>query len=232
MPRRPRPGTVTAAAHAPAAQAPGLAAQAPAPAPAPAPALAPELQRVARTEGLLPALRLLLEAHGDTPPFGPTGHTLLPEPAAGPDPVRRHPLPGGAVVLVHDPRAARAGAAVDRTALLRLRLGLVQGLRDACLAHLAGRASGGSTVLMQQLVKGQLAEALGHQLELAALLDATAPPDLTGPALRDLHRQLTDTGRALLRLLGAHGYLADGPGATAHVSELLADVHLPAEEDR
>ncbi|RAJ43044.1 hypothetical protein K353_02059 [Kitasatospora sp. SolWspMP-SS2h] len=225
---------MTATAHAPAAQAP-----------APAPAQAPELQRVARTEGLLPALRLLLEAHGGTPPFGPTGHTLLPEPDTGPDagpdtgpdtrpdPVRRYPLPGGAVVLVHDPRAARAGAAaVDRTALLRLRLGLVQGLRDACLAHLAGRASGGSTVLMQQLVKGQLAEALGHQLELAALLDATAPPDLTGPALRDLHRQLTDTGRALLRLLGAHGYLADGPGATAHVSELLADVHLPAEEDR
>ncbi|WP_282205834.1 hypothetical protein [Kitasatospora fiedleri] len=209
---------MTATAHAPAAHAP---------------VPATELQRVARTEGLLPALRLLLEAHGGTPPFGPTGHTLLPEPDAGPDPVRRYPLPGGAVVLVHDPRAARAGAAaVDRTALLRLRLGLVQGLRDACLAHLAGRASGGSTVLMQQLVKGQLAEALGHQLELAALLDATAPPDLTGPALRDLHRQLTDTGRALLRLLGAHGYLADGPGATAHVSELLADVHLPAEEDR
>ncbi|WP_344551174.1 hypothetical protein [Kitasatospora saccharophila] len=213
MPRRPRPGPVTATAQAPAPAA--------------------ELQRVARTEGLVPALGLLLEAHGAALPLGPTGHALLPERDAAPDPVRRYPLPGGAVVLVHDPRAVRDGArAVDQAALLRLRLGLLQGLRDDCVAHLAERASGESTVLLQQLVKGQLAEALGHQLELAALLDATAPRELTGPVLRDLHSQVTAVGRVLLRLLGAHGFLADGPGATAHVSELLADVYLHAEEAR
>ncbi|MFD3330104.1 hypothetical protein [Streptomyces sp. NPDC058701] len=187
---------------------------------------------VARREGLAPALRLLLGGPGPGPvPLGPAGFALLPEErAAGHTVVRRYALAGGPVVVVHDPRPAPPGGAVDPVGLLRLRLGVAEGLRDACVAHLGSRPSGESTVLMQQMVKGQLAEALAHQLELSALLDSGTP--LEGPFLRSLHGQITLNGRSLLRLLGAYGYLADGPGATAEASELLADVHDPAKEDR
>ncbi|MER6447368.1 hypothetical protein [Streptomyces venezuelae] len=195
---------------------------------------APSVQDVARGEGLAPALRLLLGGRGaGQAPRGRTGFALLPEDwAADRVVLRRYGLPGGPVVVVHEPPAAPAdaGGAVDGTDLLRLRLGVAEGLRDACVAHLADRPSGDSTVLMQQMVKGQLAEALAHQLELSALLDSGVP--VRGPLLRSVHGQITRNGRALLRLLGARGYLADGPGAVAEASELLADVHDPAKEDR
>lgn len=196
---------------------------------------APPVQDVARREGLAPALRLLLGGEpGPQPaPRGPAGFALLPEDWAAEHTVlRRYRLAGGPVVVVRDPRPAPAGGggAVDQTQLLLLRLGVAEGLRDACVAHLADRPSGESTVLMQQMVKGQLAEALAHQLELSALLDSGAP--VRGPFLRNVHGQITRNGRSLLRLLGAYGYLADGPGAVAEASELLADIHDPAKEDR
>ncbi|MBB4161478.1 MULTISPECIES: hypothetical protein [Streptomyces] len=195
---------------------------------------APPVQDVARREGLAPALRLLLREHGPrSAPRGPSGFALLPEDwAAGCTVLRRYPLAGGPVVVVRDPRPAPegGGGALDRSELLRLRLGVVEGLRDACVDHLAARPSGESTVLMQPMVKGQLAEALAQQLELSALLDSGTRPQ--GPFLRNVHGQITRNGRSLLRLLGAYGYLADGPGATAEASELLADIHDPVKEDR
>ncbi|MFD7784937.1 hypothetical protein ACFV4Q_17795 [Streptomyces nojiriensis] len=194
----------------------------------------PSVRDVARREGLAPALRLLLGGRGPgSAPRGTSGFALLPEDwAAGHTVLRRYPLAGGPVVVVHELRPAPAGGggSVDGTDLLRLRLGVAEGLRDACVEHLAARPSGESTVLMQQMVKGQLAEALAHQLELSALLDSAAP--VRGPFLRNAHGQITRNGRSLLRLLGAYGYLANGPGAAAEVSELLADIHHPAKEDR
>ncbi|MGZ9933869.1 hypothetical protein ACXNSR_28800 [Streptomyces sp. NC-S4] len=194
----------------------------------------PSLQDVARREGLAPALRLLLGGQGPGPaPRGTSGFALLPEEwAAGRTVLRRYRLPGGPVVVVAErpPAPADGGGSVDGTDLLRLRLGVAEGLRDACVEHLAARPSGESTVLMQQMVKGQLAEALADQLELSALLDSGAP--VQGPFLRSVHGRITRNGRSLLRLLGARGYLADGPGAVAEVSELLADIHRPAKEDR
>ncbi|PWK75149.1 hypothetical protein BCL76_101884 [Streptomyces sp. CG 926] len=194
----------------------------------------PSVQDVARREGFAPALRLLLGGRGaGQAPRGRSGFALLPEDwAADRVVLRRYRLPGGPVVVVHELPTAPAGGggAVDGPDLLRLRLGVAEGLRDACVEHLAARPSGDSTVLMQQMVKGQLAEALAQQLELSALLDSGAP--VRGPFLRDVHGQITRNGRSLLRLLGAYGYLADGPGAVADASELLADVHDPAKEDR
>jgi hypothetical protein len=43
--------------------------------------------------------------------------------------------------------------------------------------------------------------------------------------LNHLHSQLTSADRALVKLLGASGYLAGGPGQAAHVSELLAEAY-------
>ncbi|WP_158895860.1 DUF2786 domain-containing protein [Amycolatopsis anabasis] len=172
---------------------------------------------VARDQGLAPALAELgFEA------FGPGGHAVLPAGAALPPGavvVREANLPGGPVVLVRG-GAGRAdpgrGAAV-----VWLRLGLSQGLLDACLTYLGERESGDTTLLRRQLVQGSIAQAVTGQLEVHAELVANAPfprADL----LPHLHAKLSEVDRELLRLLGASGYLAGGPGEVADVSELLA----------
>ncbi|MYR37699.1 hypothetical protein GTX14_15410 [Streptomyces sp. SID4944] len=51
---------------------------------------------------------------------------------------------------------------------------------------------------------------------------------MTAGELAALHRAVTRTDRVLLRLLGGHGFRTDGPGQSAHVSELLADVYAAA----
>jgi hypothetical protein len=155
------------------------------------------------------------------------------EPYAGrqkENPLHRWPLPGGAVLVTGASRPAADGRPIEQRLLLHLRLGLSEGLRDDCVTHLANRPSGDGTVLLHQMVKGQLAEALGQQLELRALLASAGGEELSPRQARHLHGEVTTTSRALLRLFGARGFLMEGPGATAHVSELLADLYLPAEE--
>ncbi|MFI5776153.1 hypothetical protein [Nocardia sp. NPDC051570] len=188
----------------------------------------PSIDRIARTEGLAPALRLLLAPEGGRVRT-PSGYAVLPEDGVGDGATvrRRYELPGGAVLLVHDSHVAGDDAGIDQLALVRLRLGLAEGLRDACLTYLSTRPSGDGTVLAHQMVKGQLAELFSHQLEVGALLDSG--PACPGPAvLSHLHAEVTATSRALLRLFGAYSFLDSGPGATAHVSELVADVYLCA----
>ncbi|GFJ86746.1 hypothetical protein [Phytohabitans rumicis] len=108
--------------------------------------------------------------------------------------------------------------------LARLRLGLSQALLDATVTHLRERRAGDVPLLLQQLVKGALADAVTEQLEMCCVLAAPASGEPAGAALVDLHRQITLTDRMLLRLLGASGFTLDGPGRTVHASELLADV--------
>jgi alkylation response protein AidB-like acyl-CoA dehydrogenase len=46
------------------------------------------------------------------------------------------------------------------------------------------------------------------------------------------HRQFVILGRRLLRLLGASGFLADGPAASLHLAEVAGSVYLhPADLD-
>jgi hypothetical protein len=81
-------------------------------------------------------------------------------------------------------------------------------------------------LLDQQLVRGDLADAATAHEELAVLLEG-APPD---PAdLPWLHRRLTRVDRLLLRLLGAGGFLAGGPGQRAAASELVSDAYVPGD---
>ena len=56
-------------------------------------------------------------------------------------------------------------------------------------------------------------------------MNSPAPP-LAGY----VHARLTQADRTTLRLLGASGFLADGPGQVAYLSELLADAYLDAAE--
>ncbi|MEV0911045.1 hypothetical protein [Streptomyces hokutonensis] len=198
-------------------------------------ALGERIQHIAREQGFAPALRRLGAAcAGQVLPPGAGGHIMASEEAYGNRQEKalshRWPLPGGAVVVSGASRPAADGRRIDQRLLLHLRLGLSEGLRDDCVAHLANRPSGDGTVLLHQMVKGQLAEALGRQLELGTVLASADGAELSDRHARHLHGEVTATSRALLRLLGARGYLMDGPGAAAHVSELLADLHLPAEE--
>ncbi|SCG76324.1 Acyl-CoA dehydrogenase, C-terminal domain [Micromonospora coxensis] len=187
-------------------------------------------RQVARTGSVADALRVI----------GPhrTGwgrHLIVP---AGPDrpPAVADPLlaaEGLAVVRraagPHPPGAAEVAAAREVTlATAWLRLGLSERLLDDCLGYLHGRTTGGEPLIGQQLVRGELAEIRMDHLEVAAVLDDAPPSDAQ---LLDAHRRITGADRSLLRLLGASGFVADGPGRIAYVSELLADAYAGGDRD-
>lgn len=206
--------------------------------------------RVARAEGLVPALTVLLEEVCDGAlPTGAAGHAIVPAAVAE----RAERVWTGDVVTARDReretpaaplhlhgetlttlRAAGVAAPADaphaprdawELGLLRLRLGLSEGLRDHCLAHLASRTTAGTPLLQQQLVKGQLAEAATDHLEVRTMLSGTAPGELEPAEVTALHERITTADRGLLLLLGGSGFRTDGPGLTAHVSETLADAY-------
>ncbi|MGW3178577.1 hypothetical protein ACWDD9_04855 [Kitasatospora sp. NPDC001119] len=219
----------------------------------------PRCQDAARQRGLAPALRLLASAL--TPgllPCGPGGHTVAdartfaeagglwvagatrPRRAADEAVLSRTALPGGEVVAATVTTAppARRGAA-EREAgaafvlgLAWVRLGLSESLRSACLGYLGRRRSGDSYLLQQQLVKGTVAEAVADHLEVRAVLSGAGPGDLPAAVLADVHARITAADREQVRLLGASGYLRDGPGMPCYLSELLAEVHVTGEEPR
>ncbi|MCI4066941.1 hypothetical protein MRQ36_32015 [Micromonospora sp. R77] len=62
--------------------------------------------------------------------------------------------------------------------------------------------------------------------EARALLDTGSD----GTGLRRAHQALDEAGRGCLHLFGASGFLADGPGGEARLSELLADTYPPPTE--
>ncbi|MBD0696091.1 hypothetical protein [Streptomyces sp. CBMA123] len=221
-----------------------------------------EARAGARTDGLVPALTLLSRALSPgAPPRGPRGHAVVPrelldgygdlpdEEALGPLPdlAVLHPAPRTPAAPIPTPRTpadsdppprtpADPGPRPWDTGLAWLRLGHSERLREACVAYLAARRVEGTSLLLQQLVKGALADALIEQLEIAGVLDGLAEADeecdpctpahpLDARSLARLQAQITEVDRALLRLLGAHGFTAEGPGRDAYASELLADVY-------
>ena len=200
------------------------------------------VRRAARENGLAHALTELCgEALPGVLPCGPGGHAVVPaavaaeadriwqdgrvyDRATGEEEVLRR---GGPLVTLRHRPGGRAES-VDHggwaLGLVWLRLGLSESLLDACVHYLGSRACGDSTVLRQQLVKGAVADVVMEQLEVYAALTGVGAP---GPA--HLHQQLTVADRALLRLLGAAGYLAGGDGETAYLSEVLAEAYIPME---
>ncbi|MER5439003.1 hypothetical protein [Streptomyces sp. NPDC002790] len=210
---------------------------------------------VAREDGWRRALdELHADAATDALVVGPAGHALLPvtahrkaarvrlggvvrDRAAGTETVRDTRVPQVVMVRVDGVAPDRgvddAGPTGDEewaVGLAGLRLGLSYALLDAALAHLGGRQSGDTAVLHQQLVKGMVADVVVEHLEIRAVLDAAGADGLAWPAVADVHRRITGADRLLLRLFGASGYVEDGPGRTAYVSELLADAYVgPAD---
>jgi hypothetical protein len=134
--------------------------------------------------------------------------------------LREAVLPGGTVVFA---RVGDVPGAIAGPGPVWLRLGLSQGLLDRCVRYLGERRSGEETLLRKQMVQDSLAQAVTGHLEVEA--DLVAAGDALGIARTAyLHTRLSDVDRKLLRLLGASGYLAGGPGEVADVSELLAGV--------
>jgi hypothetical protein len=203
--------------------------------------------RLARVEGLAPALALLRAAVlPGLLPCGPAGHAVVPadvvfgdgiwldgvtsDRAGSGTQLGGFDLPGGRVA-VHQFSCA-VGGAVDEheraawaLGLVWLRLGLSEALRETCLRYLRTRRTGDSVLVRQQLVKGALAEAVANHLEIRAVLIGAGAGGLPYPALSELHARITMTDRAQLRLLGASGFLVGSPGEVAHVSELVADAY-------
>lgn len=207
-----------------------------------------EIRAVARSSGLAPALTALRdEVLPGLLPCGPGGHAVVPasllaEPAelwfdgeagvaAEAGPATAWALPGGAVSIVSFRRSGPASDAVAagrqdwQTGLLAVRLGLSEGLRDACRRYLATRRVGESFALHQQMVKADLAAAAIRQEEAGAALPAAGELDET--SLGYLHTAVTDADRLLAPLLGAAGYLRGSHGHAADASELVAGAYLP-----
>ncbi|MFB9925501.1 DUF2786 domain-containing protein [Amycolatopsis halotolerans] len=173
-----------------------------------------EYRRVAREQGVAPALKLLRT----TRRTGAIAAAPAGELPAGTEILRQADLPGGAVAFARGLPDAPAGPE-----LLWVRLGLSQWLLDECLQYLGERRSGEESLLRKQMIQDCLATALNGQLAVEAdlLADGSAAP----ARVRYLHQCLSDVDRKLLGLLGAKGFLAGEPGEVADVSELLASLH-------
>jgi len=210
--------------------------------------------RVARADGVAAALTELASAVlPGLLPCGPAGHAIAPPAiAAGAPlvwvdgvtvvravgvetPLGVVDLPGGAVELLRHRTAdgvngfVPAQRAAWTLGLVWLRLGLSEELRETAMRYLNGRRTGNSTLLQQQMVKSTVADGLIEHLEVRAVLTGVGPGELPDAVLNHLHAQLTTADRALVKLLGASGYLAGGPGQVAHVSELLAEAYCRPE---
>jgi hypothetical protein len=210
--------------------------------------------RVARADGLVPALEMLTGALlPGMVPFGPAGHAVTtPTVAAAAshawyDGVRLAreagteriltvaAVPGGAVTILRRAAPAEPGERYATpheswlSGLAWLRLGWSEKLRTSCTAYLGGRRAGtNATLLQQQLVKGSIADAVAAHLEVHAVLRDPDAVRSAGMADR-LHRLLTAADRELVRLLGASGYVTGGEGQAANLSELVADAYCRAE---
>lgn len=119
-----------------------------------------------------------------------------------------------------------AAVRIPPLTVLAMRLGASEHLLRTALAHLNTRRVGDGTLLLNPLVRTQLAEAVTEQLLVEAHLGEVADGRraFDEAARARTHRRITDVDRALLRLLGGQSFLTDGPGGTALVSECLPDL--------
>lgn len=173
---------------------------------------------------------------------------VLREEAGGPQ-GRRVPSPGGLVLLAaaspDGSPPARFGLACRPATpeeltvpapvreafgagLFALHCDLVEHTVRHTLDHLGARTSGGADLLSRQLVQGALADAA-----LVLLEERAGGPPAGQDARGRAHLRLVAAGRTLLRLLGASGFLTDGPGGELHAAEIAANVYAhPGTEDR
>jgi hypothetical protein len=149
------------------------------------------------------------------------------------------PVPGSAGLL----RASRGtggprpeALAAFSSALVRLHWRTLRTAFDATVVRLGSRTSEGTDLLSRQLVQGAVADAALALNDCAGLLglpDESGPPGPPGAAadagerrLWQARTTLVRAGRATLKLSGAAGFLAAGPGSVIYLAELLGNVYL------
>lgn len=140
------------------------------------------------------------------------------------------PVPDGSGTLAarHGPPASDDEAlGAFREALLELHRRTLREVLDAAVARLDRRESEGAPLLGRQLVRGAVADVA---LALAQARDVLRLPGPTADRHHRVHRELVDAGRTALKLYGAFGFTAEGPGALLHLTELLGDTYLCPED--
>ena len=110
--------------------------------------------------------------------------------------------------------------------LAAVRLGVLRSALDQAVEHLSGRISGGEPLIRKQLITGAIADVMAGTEMLRAYAQTQGGP----AALADIHTRLDGLGWEVLKLFGAAGYLADGPGRALYVSALVAGTWVPREE--
>ena len=135
------------------------------------------------------------------------------------------PVPGGWAELSaarrYTPSAAHQQA-VFADGLLRLQRQTLGHMLDGAVQRLDQRTSDGANLLNRQLVRGAVADVA---LALSEVDDLCGRP---GDAQRWwlIHRDLVAAGRILVKLYGASGFVADGPGRLVYLLELLGNTYL------
>ncbi|MFD7660986.1 hypothetical protein ACFV4N_44045, partial [Actinosynnema sp. NPDC059797] len=155
---------------------------------------------------------------------GTTGHALRPSTVL---PVGNRVAEGFGVACawLADPAPGDVvGARPERLRhhLLRAHTRLLAHVVDLTVADLGGRTAAGSPLLGRQLVQAGIADAVLLVEETHGLLDAGVDHHAHPAAFARLVRG----GRALLRLLGAASFLADGPGGAVLTAEQVGTLYL------
>ncbi|MEU5552543.1 acyl-CoA dehydrogenase family protein [Micromonospora sp. NPDC047793] len=141
----------------------------------------------------------------------PSAHPTVPDPVGD----------GRSTTIVPVPQAVAEAFA---TGLLHLHRRLLHEVLRHTLRHLGARTSAGTTLLARQLVQAQLAEVAIRLAEVDATPQARRDQNVA--ARWRTHRRLVGVGRDLLRLLGASGFLVDGPAGDLHLAEVAGNVYL------
>jgi hypothetical protein len=176
-------------------------------------------ERASYAEGLVAGLAQALS--GVDFASAPGGTAAVPaEWASGGETIPHRVAEREGIAFVRVPAAEGTGTLTELGLLLAAaRLGATRRLTDHAIAHLSGRTSGGEPTIRKQLVLGTVADLLTGMAALRAqLLTCAAATE----AVADVHDRITDLDWEAVKLLGASGYLADGPGRSGHVSELVA----------
>lgn len=164
--------------------------------------------RLAEREGVR-FVRLPLPAPGPQPPAA----APPADPAPSSDAAPAGP-PADAVSAEVPSSAASFGALLGA-----VRIGLARRLLDDAVAHLSGRTSGGEPLTRKQLVLGTVADV---HTGLAAVRELLRVAGGSPAAVADAHERLTALDWEAAKLLGAAGFLADGPARAGYVGWLVA----------
>jgi hypothetical protein len=156
-------------------------------------------------------------------PGGYVAGSVTRLPGASPGPWSRF----GLAVCRAGPQACAWSAPVAQafgTGLLDLHRTQLRDALEHTMRHLGVRSSGDTSLLGKQLIQAQVAECALDICEDEAMPAQRRGAD-TASRWRS-YRRLVTTGRRMLRLLGASGFLAESPAVDLHLAELTGGLYL------